>query len=218
MTHNSDDISLILKDTAIYRYVAGELSGSELISFEEQLKLDDQLRQDVEVEKHLREELNNIASSEKKSKPSFDALLEKIEQQEAPLTKNKGNIVAFPSAKILQFAMAACLVVVVGVGYFFDLTEPKFNVLSDNKISANVDFSTLAHEGRIAKLVFSTQLTESEVDQLLEQYQLHIFKTNIAPSHVYAFMDKAISESDISTLKSDKRVQAVEIFLVGNEK
>jgi len=218
MSSNSNDTSAIIKETAIYSYVSGELSGSAKMNFEKQLSTDPELQQEVEREKAVT--------------ANFADLLNKIEQQEAHSSdvedvshnttqvKQSARVIAFPNWGVRQLGIAACLAMVgvVSVGFFTDLTDPNFQTLSNKEASAKIDFSALADQGRLAKIALSEQLDDVQIDQLLEQYELQTFKSGADKHNIYVFSEKMISAADIKVLASDKRVKRVETFTANSEK
>jgi len=234
---NSTSQTSILKDTAVFDYVAGEQSDGARKNFEKLLKQDGGLAQEVEIEKLLRSSLEGIngADAEPISMNNFDALLERIESVDNELgstdaevlSNNAGSrsdeqsnvIVAQPWRWQRQFNIAASFAVIAMIGIigFNQTTQPDFVTLSDKTASVEVDFAGLVDQRRLVRLELSNGLAASEIDELLEGFQLKAIQSGTTGQVVLASANQSVGEQKITDLVTDKRIINAELVSFGTE-
>lgn len=220
----------IIRDTAIFDYVAGHQSDGARQSFERSADQDECLMQDIMAEKELHNSMNKLVDSdacEPVSMDNFDALLTKIEADESELMvesvgKQPGFdnvIIARPWRWQRQFNIAASFGFVAMIGLIgFELTtEPKFVTLSNETTSEKIDFMGLVEQQRLIKLEFSKDVTPAEIGVLLERYQLSAIQPGPFGQVVLVSAANSVSAEYLVRWAADNRIATAELVSFGTE-
>jgi len=234
---NSKSETSIIKDTAVFDYVAGKQSEGAVKNFEKLLEQDTDLAQDVEIEKQLRSALaqaNPKQATAPVSMKNFDALLERIDI-EADEVSNANTtdgsdlssgidsadnvVVVKPWRWQRQFNIAASFAVIamIGVIGFNQTTEPDFVTLSNQAASSEIDFAGLVDQQRMVKIELAQGLTSTEISALLGGYQLQPIQSNVAGQTVLASSKQALNAEQLAVLANDKRVTNAELVSFGTK-
>jgi len=208
---NSTSQTSILKDTAVFDYVAGEQSDGARKNFEKLLKQDSGLAQEVEIEKLLRSSLEGIngADAESISRNNFDALLERIESVDNELGSTDAEVLSNNAGSRSDEQSN----VIVAQPW----TQPNFVTLSDKTASVEVDFAGLVDQRRLVRLELSNGLAVSEIDELLEGFQLKAIQSGTTGQVVLASANQSVGEQKITDLVTDKRIINAELVSFGTE-
>jgi len=212
--NNSTSQTSILKDTAVFDYVAGEQSDGARKNFEKLLKQDSGLAQEVEIEKLLRSSLEGINGADAES------ISEVLSNNAGSRSDEQSNvIVAQPWRWQRQFNIAASFAVIAMIGIigFNQVTQPNFVTLSDKKASVEVDFAGLVDQRRLVRLELSNGLAVSEIDELLEGFQLKAIQSGTTGQVVLASANQSVGEQKITDLVTDKRIINAELVSFGTE-
>lgn len=238
----STDKSTILSETAVFEFVAGKLSKEKQSKFEELIKQDDQLRQEVEIERELRKALAESRECEPVTMSNFDDLLSQIDALENPKMEtpasnnitqlnaqvnsesstntNRDNIVSLPKTRTRQFSIAASIAAVgmvfaafMSSGYLDHNRQQEDAGFTLLSSAKQVDFLALSDQGRVAKLVLTEGVANVDLTELLLSYQLQRFEQGgAAADTLYVYTEQAITEQQLATWKADKRIQQVAVF------
>ncbi len=233
---NSKSETSIIKDTAVFDYVAGQQSEGAVKNFEKLLEQDADLAQDVEIEKQLRSALAQVNPKEATapvSMKNFDALLERIEGEtdEASDVNTDGGelssdiesadnvVVVKPWRWQRQFNVAASFAVIamIGVIGFHQTTEPDFVTLSNQTASSEIDFAGLVDQQRMVKIELMQGLASTEISELLDGYQLQSIQSNAAGQTVLASSKQALNAEQLAILVNDKRITNAELVSFGTK-
>ncbi len=237
--NSSDDKSEMLRELAIFDYVSGNQSASARRNFEAMMAQDETLNEAVNAEIKLRDRLSATNEQALIPRSNFDALLQRIDSEEQAQreqeqgqefyvadtvsewsasgrnsAKKRGRFALVPVSLASSFLLAA---IVLSVGYL-NLTEPHFNTLSDEAASAQVEFTTLADQGRLAKLTLSGNMTAQQVSQILNDHQLKAFESGANNGHIYVYAQTPISGQQLATWQADARISNAAVFSADNLK
>ena len=211
---NSTSETSIIKDIAIFDYVAGRQSNGMRENFEKLIEEDPKLMQEVATEKALRKALQGSMDqidSRPVSIKNFDALLERIERGDSTLEqsddadqaaineKSDDNVVvvsAWRSSKSFSIAASFVFMAMIGVIGFNQITQPDFVTLSDQAASSEIDFVRMVEQQRVAKLEFSRELASSEINDFLKNYQLSSIQSGAAGASVLVSSEQRIDATE----------------------
>lgn len=214
MTKKNDQ-SAILRDTAVFDYVAGNLSQGAQQNFEKKLANDPLLQKEVQFERELKGIIDADASADKApvSMGNFDALLEKIDQAETTTTNKTFKF----GLRQLSIAASFAAVCAISVGFLSDLYEPKFVTLSAPERAQNADFVTLVEQQRLAKLVLTEPENAELTQQLLAGYQLDSLDSTPQQGAIIVKAGQVIDSQKLAMLRADKRVVSVVLIEFGGK-
>ncbi len=233
--NNSNDKSELLREIAIFDYVAGNQSESVKRNFENMMRQDPTLREAVDAERVLRANMQKAGELEPVSMSNFDVLLSSIEAEEERPT-NESSVGVISSELIRQehlekgessnkvsfsryYSIAASIAMfaVVFAGFYLNSSQPKFETLSSNTASEKINFAQLAEQTRLAKITLSDGLSQQEIDDVLRAYNLSSFEAGAQQNQRYVISESAISVSELTRWREDSRVQQVELFVTSDE-
>ncbi len=226
---------MLLTETAVFDYVAGHQSAETKRNFEELLEHDEDLKKRVQAERKLSGLLIESYDESPVAMSNFDSLLSSIEADEKTQTQNNKTLhisdvlvnktVPGNNSNTLQnkywgqigIAASFMLFGVIAASFFTQLTEPKFDVLSDSTHSKEVEFTQLVEQRRLAILEFRTSLEKdligSVLPDVLQDYKLSTFEAGSGVGRVYVIAENTISQSDIVKWQSDNRIEHAEIIV-----
>ena len=239
MSHSNDknessENSEILKELAVFDYVAGNLSDSAKQNFERMLEQNPALQDEVKAETLLRQRMEKIGETEPVAMSNIDALFEKIDEHEkaanetqnkeassnkvTPLFKETVSIKEKKSGFSKYYATAAGLAMftIVFSGLYFDSAAPDFQTLSDIPASQKIDFKLLASESRIAKLTLVEGVTDDQVTELLDTFELTSISSGSLGNQRFVSAEAALSNETIERLRNDHRLRNVELYKINN--
>lgn len=225
---NSNDKSELLRELAIFDYVAGNQTDSAKRNFEIMLEQDATLRDAVEAERRLRAGMLKAGESTPVSMSNFDLLLKKIDAEQQSTDNNvtalESNVTKIGDRSRTKyigrtFAVAASMAVfaIIFSTVYQPLSEPKFETLSDTLASDVINFSQLAEQSRLAKMTLDQNLSGQQIDELLRGYGLSSFEGGAEQHQRYVVAESAITNSELSLWRSDAGVLEVELFVVSSE-
>jgi len=237
--------SEILRDTAVFEYVAGDKSNGAKQEFERRLADDVELQREVAIERALRKTIAESGKARDQestvSMDNFDALLSRIDSAELSRNnsaetetiidntstnkeqsekKNSDNVV-YARFGLKQLAAVASIaaVALVSVSFFGDISEPKFETLSSSEQSSTAllqdSFSELVEQRRLAKLVLSEPGDVEAVKQLLAGYQLESLDATPQRGAIVVKAARSIDQQMMAGWLADQRVVSVEIIKFG---
>ena len=227
--NKSIDKSDLLRDAAIFDYVSGGQTEVAKQNFEKLLENDYELRHAVDIEIALRGSVKELNSQTPVEMSNFEDLLRSIESNEGSEelvhkeifedseTSTNGGFNVISLFGKTKFKLAASFVMfgllgVMFASFIFDSTAPKYQTLSNQEASGEVDFGMLATQGRLAKFVLQDQLTEPQTVNLLLGYSLTAFEAGSVKHEVYAYSEQSISDADIVLWRADARIVHVDVF------
>jgi len=234
---DSIDTSVLLREMAIVDYVAGHLGEASRANFEDAMEQDSSLREAVIAEQDLRANLQKNSYLEPVSMSSFDALLEKIDDNETPLHEvdaesdlidqtdsievaaNSSGLLISPKW-LSQYGVAAsiaALAIVFSGFYMNSALEPNFDTLSSQSASEKVNFTEYAEQGRLAKMVLAEDASDAHIKGILESYNLVTFESGLPSNVLYVVASKEISDNDLKVLRADSRIHQIDIFTLNDE-
>ena len=239
MSHSNDknessENSEILKELAIFDYVAGNLSDSAKQNFERMLEQSPALQDEVKAETLLRQRMEKIGETEPVAMSNIEALFEKIDEHEkaenetqnkegannkvTPLFKEKPLLKEKKSGFSKYYATAAGLAMfsIVFSGLYFDSAAPDFQALSDIPASKKIDFKLLASESRIAKLTLVEGVSDDQVTELLDTFKLTSISSGSPGNQRFVSAEAALSNETIERLRNDNRLRNVELYKINN--
>jgi len=233
--NDSNDKSAMLREMAIFDYVAGNQSETAKQNFEKMMQQDQSLREAVDAEKKLRANMQEAGELEPVSMSNFDDLLSTIEAQEEPQrddtrgTRPVGELnkpvltevvsAANKTSFSRYYATAASVAVfaMLFAGFYLTSSEPKFETLSDTTASEKINFATLSEQSRLAKMTLTEGLSREEISDVLRLYNLSSFEAGATTNQRYVVSESAISNSELARWLDDSRVQQVELFVTNDE-
>lgn len=239
--NNSNDNSALLREIAIIDYVAGNQGEAARHNFEKMIAQDPTLREAVQAEQRFRTDMQKAGELAPVSMSNFDVLLTTIEQankEDAAPVSNVSSIANDTSSSVLndvekpsnvvtpsvsfwnnRYSVAASVAVFAMIfsSFYLNLSEPSFETLSDQSASEEINFVALAEQGRLAKMVLSEQVSQTEIDSMLQSYQLTTFESGSSSIALYVVAATVISDSDLERMRADSRIQKVEIFSAKTE-
>lgn len=228
---------MLLTETAVFDYVAGHQSAETKRNFEELLEHDEDLKKRVQAERKLSGLLIESYDESPVAMSNFDSLLSAIEADEKTQTQTQNNKALHISDVLVnktvpvnnsntlqnkywgQIGIAASFMLfgVIAASFFTQLTEPKFDVLSDSTHSKEVEFTQLVEQRRLAILEFRASsekdLIGSTLPDVLQDYKLSTFEAGSGAGRVYVIAENTISQSDIVKWQSDNRIEHAEIIV-----
>jgi len=215
----SDDKLNLLKDIAVFEYVSGEQSPSARANFEKELIENKDLEVDVYIEEQLRDLVKETQEPSPVAQDNIQSLFDRIDGETEKQTEVTPSTVVRPnfspsrSAIGMGFAMAACLLlaVFVSINMNNDLLEPKFQTLS-SPTSDVVDLDVLANEGRLIKFELASSLSNNAIDSLMNRYALERLSLSVDGRIITAKSVNAVDVKMLTTLKSDKLINDVELI------
>ncbi len=241
MSHSNDnneslENSEILKELAIFDYVAGNLSKSAKQNFEKMLEQNPALQEEVNAEKILRQRMEKIGEAEPVAMSNIEGLFEKIDEHEkalnesdrletvtstsaseestpssvTPLFKNKKN----SFSKYYATAAGLAMFSIVFSGLYFDSAAPDFQTLSDIPSSQKIDFKLLASQGRIAKLTLVDGVSDDQVNELLDTFKLASISSGSPSNQRFVSAEAALSSDILERLRNDNRLHKVELYKI----
>ena len=229
---NSTSKTSILKDAAVFDYVAGKMSKEQQENFEKLLGQDGGLVHEVEIERQLRSNLEEVSKTDAEpvSMKNFDVLLESIENAESELSSDDGVIpdndnkvsnvvISQPWRWQKQMSIAASVAFVAMIGFigFNQTTQPDFITLSDKEASSEINFLGLVDQHRLVKLELSDGLAPTDFESLLERFELRAIESGITGSTVLVSADTSVDQQKVSDLLADKRIVNVELVSFDTE-
>ena len=249
MSHSNDKNessgnSEILKELAIFDYVAGNLSDSAKQNFERMLEQSPALQDEVKAETLLRQRMEKIGETEPVAMSNIEALFEKIDEHEkaekvtqsieatsdkdsseetannkvTPLFKETPSFKEKKSGFSKYYATAAGLAMftIVFSGIYFDSAAPDFQTLSDIPASQKIDFKLLASESRIAKLTLVEGVSDDQVTELLDTFKLTSISAGSPSNQRFVSAEAALSNEILERLRNDNRLRNVELYKINN--
>ena len=230
--NSSFEHSEILKEIAIFNYVAGNLSKSEKQNFEKLLEQNPSLKEEVKAEEDLRRKMQKVGETKPVPMSNIDALFEKIDQYEQNSDKESQlesiqkaeNVTPIFASKATTFskyyATAASLaaVTILISGIYFSSTAPNFETLSDTPASQAINFTELANQNRIAKLTLVSGASDDQVSELLEKFGLTSFDSGAAIDQRFVISETELSKEAIDRLRKDDLIQSIELHKISDEK
>jgi len=233
--NNPNDKSALLRDMAIFDYVAGNQSESAKRNFEDMMQQDHTLREAVEAERSLRASMQKAGELEPVSMSNFDALLSTIEKQEKQ-HKNESNVrvisrepktqeraekgEAWNKLSISRYYATAASVAVLALvfsGFYLNSSAPKFETLSSKTASEEINFAQLVEQTRLAKMTLVDGLSQQDIGDVLRDYDLGSFEAGAGPNQRYVISESAISYRELARWREDSRVRQVELFVTKDE-
>jgi len=243
---DSNDKSDLFREMAIVDHVAGNQSEAARRSFEDAMEQDASLREAVVAEQRLRASMQEVGQIEPVSMSNFDALLTKVDEHERSAAnessrandnaqiaydqmaesitesaiQSSGVVVSTsPTWWTRGYSIAASIAVMAMMfgGFYSSMLAPDFDTLSDGAASAEINFVELADEGRLAKMVFSENIEQSDVVEVLNAYNLETFDSGAPLKTLYVMADKAISKQDLQDMRADSRIRQIDIFTINRE-
>jgi len=230
---NSKSETSIIKDIAVFDYVAGQQSDDVRKNFENLLEQDEGLLQEVAIEEQLRSTLEQdvgVKSSEPVPMSNFDALLERIDNQSSELvdtvstdtssagySSSANSVVVGPWAWQKQFNIAASFAVLAMIGFigFNQTTEPNFITLSNQSASAEIDFNALVDDQKLVKLELAAGLAPSDIDELLKGYQLRSIQSGTLGQVILVSASQSVDAEQIADWIADTRINNAALVSVG---
>ncbi len=219
--NNSNDKSELLREIAIFDYVAGNQSESVMRNFEKMLEQDASLREAVDQEARLRRAMHEAGKNEPVSMSNFQALLNVIDENEMQTAGGgksdrqsataKSSISRYISSYYASVASVAACAALFGT-FYFNFATPDFETLSDIPASEQIDFTELAGQMRLAKMTFSNDMSQDQIDELLLTYSLTSFEAGAPSEQRYVVAEVSISENELTRLRNDARILSVELF------
>ncbi len=228
---NNQNKSDMLKELAIFEYVAGDQSSETRVNFEKMMAADPELRAAVEAEIALRDALQETDSAAPVAMENFDALMArivaieefpKVDNQVEELDQNlnsSGNVVAVPFWRKPYAAMAAsvALVAVLATGFLQNLNAPEYITLSDQQASDQIDVPQAMYENRLLRVDLVSSLGTSDIEQLLEKYELQMVNHSPRSSSIIVVAGSKSVEEQLSALSADPRITNATAVATGNE-
>ena len=238
------DKSALLREIAIIDYVADNQSAAVRRNFENAMQQDESLREAVAAEQQFRAGMQEVGQLEPVSMSNFDALLARVDEYEKSDASCKSGLIdnaigqeGFTSSAVADFstqtssvlksvsprwntrysiaASIAVMAIAFG-GFYSSMLAPNFDTLSSEPASAEVKFAELSEQGRLAKVVLSDKFAQSDVSDILKDYELKTFESGAPDNTLYVFADEAISEKNLANMKADIRIQQIDVFTVNN--
>ena len=230
--NSSFEHSEILKEIAIFNYVAGNLSNLEKQNFEKLLEQNPSLKKEVKAEENLRRKMLKLGKTKPVPMSNIDALMEKIDQHEQNIDKESqlesiqkaDNVMPIFADKRTAFskyyATAASLaaVAILFSGIYINSTAPNFETLSDIPASQAINFTELANQNRIAKLTLVSGASDDQVSELLETFGLTSFDSGAAIDQRFVISETELSKEAIDRLRKDDLIQSIELHKISDEK
>ncbi|MEM7360068.1 MAG: hypothetical protein AAF431_13280 [Pseudomonadota bacterium] len=226
------DKSALLRETAIFEYVSGDMSDSAKRNFEKMMESDSDLQEAVDAEIRLRSAMKQAGDGEPVSMGNFDALLARIDAEEKaesspgivdPVEDSDNlhqiNPWTAQASKPRYYAMAAsfAIVAVIAAVFLLDVSSPDYETLSDKPASESINFTQLTESGRLAKFTFSENLSQAQITDLLSQYRLTTFEAGAAANERYVVAELRISDDDVTKWRAESGVVSVELFVAQGE-
>ena len=211
------EVSQLINETLIYDYVAGNLTESAKLNFEQQLNSDPALRDKVDQEIKLREAVtqdNVLGTEDTISDGNFEKLQTLIEQHERAAHSSEPS--RKPSQgwyKGLSIAASLALFVMVGANYYEGLNEPKFITLSDVEESSKIDLNKLISDRKVASVSFADTAGDEQVSQFLSQFELNVLNASPHSGTWLLYSDSPIKNADIEQWSADRQVVGVELLV-----
>ncbi len=117
-----------------------------------------------------------------------------------------------------RYSIAASLAVFAMVfgGFYSNMLAPNFDTLSSKPASAEIKFAELSEQGRLAKVVLSDKIAQSDISEVLTTYNLQTFESGAPAKTLYVVASEALSKKDLESMQADFRIQQVDIFTVGS--
>ncbi len=232
---NNKNKSDMLKELAIFEYVAGDQSSETRINFEKMMAADPELRAAVEAEIALRDALQETDSAAPVAMENFDALVARIDAiEESPIVdkqadkqveereqnlNSSGNVVAVPFWRKPYAAMAAsvALVAVLAAGFLQNLNAPEYITLSDQQASDQIDVPQAMYENRLLRVDLVSSLGTSEIEQLLAKYELQMVNHSPRNSSIIVVAGSKSVEEQLRALSADPRIANATAVAIDNE-
>ena len=222
--------SAILRDHAVFNYVSGNQSAESQERFAEKMLHDEELRNEVEFEKSLRERFAENASIDETntfvSEGNFDKLMERIDNKrdneiDKASETNPGTHLgaenrALKKPKRLNpyYAIAASVLVVsaVTIGVVDNLYAPKFVTLSDQTASQKIDFNALVENRQLAKIVLKKPKDAQSTSEFLAGYQLQAISSSPQKNTIIVRSQQSIDQLMLAGWRADQRVTSAQII------
>lgn len=230
--NNSFEHSEILKEIAIFNYVAGNLTNSEKQNFEKLLEQNPSLKEEVKAEENLRRKMLKVGKTKPVPMSNIDALIGKIDQHEQNIDKDSefesiqkpNNVTPIFAGKATAFskyfAAAASLaaVTILFSGMYFSSTAPNFETLSDIPASQAINFTELVNQNRIAKITLVSGASDDQISELLETFELTSFDSGAAIDQRFVISKTELSKEAIDRLRKDDLIRSIELHKISGEK
>ena len=216
----------ILRDIGVYEYVAGDQSSAARAQFEEALKDNPELEQEVAAEQELRTLIAMTQPASIVSENNIDDLFKRIDADQEPgidmdsipssddtsyLPKEKNNVVGF--------AVAACLMLAVffavNVSNNNSLLEPEFETLTSKDITQGeaFDVNSLLEQNRLLTLTLEAPMPSDQIKVLLEKHQLtQLSNPSLNTSVITAFANTPIDDAKLLSIKDDQLIKDSELI------
>ena len=184
------DKSALLREIAIIDYVADNQSAAVRRNFENAMQQDESLRKAVADEQQFRAGMQEVGQLKPVSMSNFDALLARVDEyekldssRESGLIDNAAGQVGFTTSSVTdlsaqtssvvksisprwsnRYSIAASIAVMAIAfgGFYSSMLAPNFDTLSSEPASAEVKFAELSEQGRLAKVVLSDKIAQSD--------------------------------------------------------
>lgn len=211
----ADKQATIFRDMAVFEYVAGTQSDSAKKDFEQQLSIDQELVEELKFERLLRIMGNDNDDEYSVNMSNFDQLVDNIENNKLPTAQ---NVQQFPYKRLTGIA-ASIVTAAIAISVFTgDMLQPKFETLFSESQTTYTDFSELAAQQRLARIVVTNSTKLEEIKHLLNEYKLESISSNIEQNMLLVTSPNAIDNAMLTKLRSDKRTQDVILVQYQTEK
>lgn len=216
----SDNPNDILRETAVFDYVAGHQSDDNRRNFERMMTDDKALQRAVEAEQRLRDEL--LADEKKTAHKSainhdnIDRLFARLDSAEKSLSATQTGS---PTRRFNQrrwLGVAASIALVAVVLTMLPTNQPdnratdEFTLLSDNEGKPEIDFNTLVLQHKIAQVWIPADLPAEQITQLFERHNLKVISRAGAAWVVTS--QAALSKEKIAALEASKVIEKVSLI------
>ena len=209
----------IERDIAVFQYVNGLQSDDEKTSFEHKLGHDKQLQQEVIDEQSLSYALKSIDHNTYHDRLSIDELLHRIDAiQDKTVSTLQGHD-ASKKRSFWRYGAAAIIIFSFTIGVITnDLLKPKFTTLSSPNSANEYDFSQLATQHRLIKIIPRDNIESRQLFNLIESYNLETITTAGKQSSILLKSPSRIDIEMLSRMQSDSRIKHFELVLLNETK
>jgi hypothetical protein len=230
MKTSSSKISII-KDTAIFDYVAGHQSAGARENFEKSVEQNPKLKAEVVAEEQLSKNLKILAAADNVksvSMKNFEALLDRIDREENPsnhfgseasnISISSGGLGLPNSRSWMSLSSVAVSVFLFAIVAFIGVQqaiEPNFETLSNDVASAEVDFTGLVEQHRMIKIEFSDALSESEIDLILKTYQLTVIQSGAHGSVMLLSSSVPVDGEQLALWSKNASIKSAKLVSIG---
>ena len=142
-----------------------------------------------------------------------------LEQMDTNSLERANNVIeATPSRWTNRYSIAASIAVLAMMfgGFYSSMLAPNYDTLSSKSASAEIKFAELSEQGRLAKVVLSDKIVQSDVSEILKAYDLETFESGAPAKTFYVVANKALSAKNLENMRADSRIQQVDIFTISS--